>query len=439
MDSLESKPFQLILLGIFGLLAFVGLFLFASYSGFGGGKNTVGSVVIWGTLPAESVKAGLDVISQGRKEFKDVGYVEKSATTFDIDLANALASGTGPDLILISEEQLLYEKSKLTIIPYSSIPERTFISTYVPVAELFLSTEGTYGIPLLVDPLVMYVNRSTLSSAGVAEPPSTWEAVTALTEDLTTRTNDLSIVKSTVALGEYANINNARALVSLFLLQAGVPITGETSLGIRASLVGELSGTAAPSSLPPGVSALTFYTQFANPVKTVYSWSRSLPTAREEFLAGDLAFYFGFASEQPFLAAANPNLDLDMASMPQPGTATKVVTYANVYAFAIPKASKNPSGAFSAALGLSEDASLSAIARAAGMAPAKRTLLTPGARDRFEPVFYPAALSGKSWLSPLPGKTDTVFATMIGDITSGRRETEDALRAAEQALNAAMQ
>lgn len=435
---MESRPFQIVVLFVFGFLAVIGLFLFANYSGFGGGSGAVGGVTIWGTLPASQVKAGLDVLSLTRKEFKDVGYIERPASSFDSDLANAIASGSGPDMVLITQEQLLFERSKLTVIPFSSISQRDYVSSYVPIAELFLSSSegGFYGIPYLVDPLVLYYNRSILSTAGIANPPATWEAMSGLAQSLTLRNDDQTIVRSTIALGEYGNITNARAIVSLFLLQSGAPVTKSTTLGIRADISGELSTTAVPGAIPPGVAAMNFYTQFANPAKTVYTWNRSLPASRQEFLAGDTAFYIGLASERPFISAANPNLDFDMAPLPRPGVSESAITYANLYAFAIPKASRNPAGAFSAALALSDTEPLMATARASSMAPARRTLLIPGQQDLYAPIFYPQALVSRAWLSPLPSDTDSVFSSMITDITSGRRDTADAVRAAEQALNA---
>lgn len=435
---MESRPFQIIVLFVFGFLAVVGLFLFANYSGFGNGSGAVGGVTIWGTVPSSQVKAGLDLLTQTRKEFKDVGYIERPSATFDSDLANAIASGSGPDMVLLTQEQLLFERSKITLIPFSSISQRDYVSSYVPLAELMLSTAegGFYGIPYLVDPLVLYYNRSILNTAGVGAPPTTWEAVSGLAQSLTLRNDDQTIVRSTIALGEYGNVHNARALLSLFLLQAGAPITKSTSLGIRADIAGELSATSAPGAVAPGVAAMNFYTQFANPAKTVYTWNRSLPASRQEFLAGDTALYIGFASERPFLTSANPNLDFDMAPIPQPGVSSSAITYGTLYAFAIPKASKNPAGAFSAALALSDAEPLLSVARASSMAPARRELLVPGQQDLFSPIFYPQALVSRAWLSPLPSDTDSVFSSMISDITSGRRDTADAVRTAEQALNA---
>jgi len=421
------RPFQIIVLVVFGLLAIVGLFLFATFSG-SGTEEPVGPVVIWGTLPQDAVESGITSLLVTNKEYDEIRYVEKSDASFEGELAEAIASGGGPDLLIITQEQILSQKNKLSPIPYASISERTYVSTYVPVNELYLSDESFFGMPLTVDPLVLYYNRAILASEGVALPPTTWEAVTALAEKLTQKQGDQSIQRSAIALGEYDNVMNARAVLSLLLLQSGSPITEETGTGMRSALEGLNA---------PATSAVNFYTQFANPVKTVYSWNRSLPSSQQAFLAGDLAFYVGFASERAFLESANPNLDFDMAAIPQPATLTSPKTYGLAYALATPRSSANPAGAFRTAIALSFAGPMQAIAEEAGMAPARRALLGEFP-NRYAEVFYPEALIAAGWLSPAPSVTDAIFSAMIQNITTGRRDVSTALLMAHQALAAAL-
>lgn len=421
------------MLVVFGLAALLGLFLFATFNGGSVSGGPVGSVTIWGSLPQSAVDAGIDDLSRTNKEYNDVSYIEMSADSIDANLAEALASGAGPDLIIITQEQLLSQTAKLSVIPYTSISERTFRTTYTPIHEMFLATEGFYGMPIAVDPLVLYYNRTMLSAQGIPTPPTNWEAVTAMAERLTTRQQDQSIVKSAIAFGEYGNVDNARGILSLLLMQAGTTISD----GTVERVVSTLGGTLESTGNAPAVSALNFYTQFANPVKTVYSWNRSLPSSRQAFLAGDLAFYVGYASERALLSASNPNLDFDMAPIPQPATTVAPKTYGLGYAFAIPRASANFQGAFRTAVSLTFAAPMEAMAGAAGMAPARRELLTTTS-DRFSEVYYPAALLADGWLSPSPETTDSIFSAMIDNITTGRRDAASALISAHQSLTAAL-
>lgn len=427
------KPFRTIVLIACGLLALVGLFLFATFNGGGNGGTPVGPVTIWGPLPADAVYDGIEHLKDTSKEFQDITYVEKDAATLERDLAEAIAAGSGPDLVIISQEQLLSQQNKLSLIPFTSISERSFVSTYLPINELYLADEGFYGLPLAVDPLVLYYNRSLLSAAGLPLPPNVWEVVTALADRLTVLRHDQSVEKSAIALGEYGNVENARAVVSLLFLQSGTPVTAKEAGHVRSTLTlgSGVSGNA------PAVSAMNFFTQFANPVKTVYSWNRSLPNSKLSFIAGDLALYIGYASERAGLASANPNLDFDMAVIPQPGTGGTPKTYGLAYAFALPKAAPNFEGGFKTAVALTFNEPMKIIAEGAGMAPARRAMLTD-VPDRYAELFYPQALIAAGWLSPAPRVTDAVFSAMIDNITSGRKDVSEALSSAEQTLNAAL-
>ncbi len=434
MDKL--RPFQIILLAVFGLSALVGLYVFANFGGFGSAKVQVGTVIIWGTLPQEAVQAGIDELTSTQSQYAKVSYVEMSEYSFDSDLAEAIASGAGPDLVIISQEMLMDEQNKLNLINYSSIPQRTYVDSYLPLFELFLTDGGTYGIPLVLDPLVLYYNRSILSSAGIASPPATWEAVSGLAPVITRRTDAGAVSRSLIGLGEYGNVSNARAILSLLLMQAGSPIT-------KANEAGELKSTlsdASDSAFGTGAaqSAVNYYSQFADPAKSLYSWNRSLPVSRSAFTAGDVALYLGFASERAFIASANPNLDFDMARAPTPGTSANRMTYGVGYAFAIPKASGNAAGAYSAATALSTRGIADIIAKAAGMAPARRGALTAPADDEYASVYFPEALIARGWLSPAPGTTDRIFSAMISDITTGRRSVEQAVTTASQAITEAL-
>jgi multiple sugar transport system substrate-binding protein len=435
MDTIKKmSPFQIIFLVGFGIAALIGLLVFATTSG-SNSTAKIGSVVIWGTLPKDAITQELNTLTSADRSYGKVSYVQKQPDTFDSDLANAIASGNGPDMILITQEQLLAEQSKISLIPFSSISQRMFLNTYLPEDQLYLTSTGTYGIPYVLDPLVLYYNQTLLSQAGIANVPASWEAVTGVAPSLTHSTLTQPLAQSSIAFGTYSNIENARAIISLLLIQAGSSITQTSNLGIRSTLAQTNSSL---TGIPPLEAALNFYTQFADPSRTVYSWNSSFSSARQAFISGSLAMYIGYASEEPALKAANPNLSFDMAPIPQPQTAATKSDYGLAYAFALPKASRNASGAYLTALALSDPKYLPTTAQALSMAPANRSLLTPSASDQYAPVFYPEALISAGWLSPAPATTDSIFSVMISNITTGRYLAGPALSASNQALDAAL-
>lgn len=432
----DLKPFQIVIMVVFGLVALVGLFLFATFKGFNSGVAPVGSVTIWGTLPERSMQDTIVNLRNTHGELQQVTYYEHAEDRFDRELADAIAAGRGPDLIIITQEQLAAEQDKIQLLENAATSARTFRDVYLPEAELFLFGKGAYGIPFVLDPLVLYYNRAHVTAAGAVSPPATWEAVAGLSPALTRMDQAGGIARSGIALGTYENIENARALISLLFMQAGYTITERTTDGTHATLsrqAGRSFGVA------PAVSAISYYVQFANPAKTSYTWNRAFPSARQSFLAGETSLYPGFASEQPLISSGNPNLDFDMAPIPQPATTQNRMTYGRLYAFAIPKASQNSQGAYRIAMALTGKDTLPLFARALSMAPAQRALLVPEDGNLFEPVFYPQALIARGWLSPSIEETDSLFATMISSITSGREDASSAVTTLDQALTAALQ
>lgn len=429
--------FKGILLGVFGLAALIGLFVFATYSGESTGTDSIGPVVIWGVLPAQDMQNLLVAATQNDQSFKSVTYKEKNPATLASDLAAAIATGGAPDLVLASQEQLRSLSKFISPIPPTMLSARTFANAFVQEGELFTAPagQGYYGVPFLVDPLVLYYNRSILASSGIGKPPTTWESLVGLVPNVAKLTSSRQVTQALVAFGTYDNVKNARGILSTLFLQQGVGISAYSPNG---SLVADLGGTAADGS-SAGQAVLGFYTQFADPAKVSYTWNGSLPLSEQAFLAGDLALYFGYASEARFLSLANPNLNFDVAPVPQPATARTKAVHALLYAFMIPRGSANAAGAYRIAVLFSGPDAQAAAAHATGLAPASLTALGAPSQDPILAVAYEEALYAKGWLSPEPADTNRVFSGMIGNVITGRSTLETALGNAENSLTALLQ
>lgn len=432
MKKLSS--FQIILMSIFGLGALIGIFVFATYTG-GSGKNTIGPVVIWGTLPKAEINSALALVSQTDTTLKSVSYVQKDPATLVSDLTAAIATGAAPDLVLSSQENLHSLEKFILPLPSGTLSASTFTNTFVQGAGIFAAPNGYYGVPFLVDPLVLFYNRSILSSVGIAKPPATWEALTGLVPQVTVLSPTQQITRSLIALGTYDNVHDARAILSSLFLQTGVPISSYSENSVLSADL----GTAAQSGTPPGQAVVGFYTQFADPSKVSYTWDSSLPDSQQAFLAGNLALYLGYASEAQYLLSANPNLDFGVAPLPQPATAQTKNVYGLIYALMIPRGAKNAAGAYQVAALLSSPAEQSAAASATGLAPANLNVLATPPTDPTAAITYSEALYTSGWLSPAPVDTDTVFSGMINNVISGRSTLDIALTSAERSLDALLQ
>ena len=184
-----------------------------------------------------------------------------------------------------------------------------------------------------------------------------------------------------------------------------------------------------------GVSALNFYTQFSNPLGLTYSWNKSLPNSRDAFLAGDLAIYFGFASELSELRARNPNLYFDVAAFPQPKGAKKSVTFGKLYGAAVMKSSKDIANSARIAFLLTSNQALRGFSQKSGWPTVRRDLLSAKPTDAFGALFYDSALKSRGWLDPDYWATSAAFKEMIESVSSGKARPSEAVGKMEQEIN----
>lgn len=419
--------FQIVLLAVFGFFIIVAVLTFALYRGSG---TSTATVTIWGDYPASEFNIFMNASGLQQDRMLTIDYEEKSPETINKEWTEALAQGVGPDLIIISQDKFWENRAKLIPMPYSSVSERDFQDTFVEAAEIFLTAEGVYALPISIDPLVLYYNRDILSTAGISNPLAYWDQIYEQTTDLTRRDAAGNISQSTIALGTTGNIENAKDILSLLFLQAGNPITRFVGEDLRSALADVSAQTVRPAD-----ATLDFYTQFSNPTKSYYSWNRSQASAQSSFTTGDSAYYIGFASELRELRGKSPTLNFAVASVPQSRVSGRAVTYGELKGVAISRGSLNPAAALAAALKLVSKESSLALTRVLFLPSARRDILSERPTDSVWPIFYNSALQSKSWIDPAATETRELFYSMVDDITSGRARTTEAVNSASRELD----
>lgn len=438
---LGLRPFQIVLLAG-SLFIFLGSIAFLSVYRPDPDEDILkitDEVMIWGTLDRAVIDRQLRKITGNNERFSSIKYREYSEEEFIPEFVDALAEGQGPDLIVIPHYQLVELRSKLYALSYDFYTERTFKDTYIEGAEIFALSDGIYALPFAADPLIMYWNRDIFSNSNIAVPPRTWETLRNDTVPRLTRTGGaFDIIQSAVALGEYRNIRNALPILSMLMLQSGSNMVIESQDNYQIALQrGRTSGTGA--GLSPGTASLSFYTEFANPASSLYSWNRSLPEDRQRFLSGDLALYFGLGSEVESLQRANPNLNFDVAQVPQGATASTLRNYAVFYGLAIPKQAKDVGVSYQVAATLVAPESAKTLAEGVDMAVVHRSTQAAGSIDQFQQVRNEAALIARGWLEPTRKATEQAFQTMVEDVTSGRIQVTGAINDAVERLRLAFE
>ncbi len=420
--------FQIIILVVFVAAAVLGVLVFSGAIPLGSNSDSTGAqgtVVLWGTVKAQTVNTLLEDFNRSNPTFV-TKYVEKSIDTFDNDLLEALAEGTGPDMFLITDDLVFKYNNKIFTIPYQSFPLNTFKNSFIGAGEVFLTSKGVLAFPLAIDPMMMYYNRSMLDANGVAYPPSFWDEFEGLIPLLTKKDDRGVLIKGAVAMGQFSNVLHAKDILATLFMQAGNTLIAEKN--------GSFVSTLGVSGKYDLGTILKFYTDFADPLKSVYSWNKSFYSSSDAFSKEDLAFYFGFASELQSLVNKNPNQNFLVTAIPQIRNNTFKATSSRVTGIAISSSSKNFNTAFTAAGLLANSSFASKFATALGIAPARRDLLKTPPTDAYLPIFYNSAFFAKSWVDPSSKNTDDIFRGMIEKVLSSSMSATEAVSDASAKL-----
>src|SRR3989344_2648797 len=260
---MKTSTFQIVVSGLFVLLLLAGIGVFAAMGGLTGGSSA-GAVTIWGTLDAAVVEPVLTSLRSQGNTLEDTTYVRLEPATYEATLINAMAAGQGPDLFLASQEQIGQFADKIVVGPYGNYSQGIYTASFVDEGQLFLTGQGILALPLLLDPLVMYWNRDLFASAGLASAPQYWNDLLTIAPKITSLDASKNVKRSAVALGQWSNVANAKAILSTLMMQAGDPIVAR---GQDAGLVATLGSASSAGGGNTASSALRFYSEFTKPAK----------------------------------------------------------------------------------------------------------------------------------------------------------------------------
>jgi len=390
-----------------------------------------GEVKLWGTDPEEILRPLFEQLNQENSETFSLVYREINEQDYEKKLTQALAEGEGPDLFFLSQDMIIQNSGKVYQIPFDVFTERDFSDKFIEEGELYITDDGILALPFSIDPIVMYWNRDMFSYAGISRAPSYWDEFLIIAPKLTKSDNAKNISKSAVSFGEFANVSNAKEVLSALFLQTGDKISIRKN-GFLDMIFGEkISEIGSPAE-----SALRFYTEFSNPSKPIYSWNRALPFSKDMFIAEDLAVYFGFASEIREIMAKNPHLNFAVAPLPQIRDSGKKMTFGDMEALAISKQSNNKQYAFQVAYILTDQGFISKYSDIFGLPPVLRELLSEKQTETEKSVFYESALMARGWLDPNPEASYNIFKDMVEGISSGRFRLSEAVLNAHSELEA---
>ena len=294
---------------------------------------------IWGVF--DDSDALRQVIGQYKSLNPNVGtinYRKIALDTYRQDLLDALAAGNGPDIFLIRNSWTPAFADKIVVAPDSLIDERSYRSAFVDtVGDDFVNDAGKIsGVALSADSLALYYNKDLLGAAGITAPPATWEQ---FQDDvrLLTRINSFGeITQSGAAIGTSSNINRSTDVLSALFLQNGVLTPRGNGRDIN------LSNSA-------GANALAFYTQFANPTSSLYTWNPRMHYSIDAFYEGTAAMMINYSWHYDTIKRKNSKLNFAVAPLPQQ-SGSQAFNFPNYWGFVVAKNKTAPEGTKDTAL-----------------------------------------------------------------------------------------
>ncbi len=395
----------------------------------------------------------------------DIKYRKIKFENYEKELLEAWAEGRGPDIIMFHNTWTEAYKNKLIPAPDENIEipvgyvsgglkkkvSYSFedVSFYKPlevkdkfvkmVYENVVSDNKVWGLPLSVDSLVLYYNRSLLDQSGIVIPPQTWTEVANVTKKLTKYDNDGNIIQSAIALGGAYNINRSFDILSLLMAQNGTQFTtpdGSVATFARGSIY------TVDKDFRPGQEALRFYTDFAKPEKEIYTWSEDLPQAQEMFASGRLAMMIGYSYQRPIIKSLAPKIDLGIAPVPHininkmdaPGIS---INWGSFWALGVSKTTENEKYAWDFVNFATTNTNVvQKYLDRTDKPGALRVVISSQISDPKMSVFANQALTATSWYR---GKKITavekIFKDMILKVVEGKLTTKDAIVISEQLVN----
>lgn len=436
---LPSRPVLFIVIAIVAIGGIIaGIFLFKKPS------NTVATpkaitLTYWGVFDEpEDIQAYIDAF------ILEYPYVSIEFRNFSLDeyedaLITAWAKGEGPDMYSIPNywlgkyvqysSPLPAQLNLVRVTETSSLGRKEIVSTLETkrtlskqeikdgwvnaVSEDVIFGDKIYALPYALDTLAMYYNKDLLAQAGIAVPPKLWADFVDAVPNISVVSETDEILRSGATLGTHENVQRYFDILSVLMMQNGATMADGGS--VRFNAESELR-----PGYYPGLAAVTFYTDFANPRKSVYSWSPEQPDSLESFTNGQAAFFFGYWYHLEEIQKRSPSLNFGIAALPQI-SASQQVNYANYWVEAVAASSQNTdlAWAFIQAVAKQPQTYLQTTGRPAAL----RTEIVSQQSDPVLATFANQALTAKTWYHGSdPETAENIMAELIDAIRNGTAE-----------------
>ena len=185
------------------------------------------------------------------------------------------------------------------------------------------------------------------------------------------------------------------------------------------------------NSVNVGEEAVEFYTSFADPSSANYTWNEDSDYSTDAFANGRAAYLYGYAYTREQIDAKSPNLNYDVASVPQNNLEDPTVNYSSYFAEVVSKQSKNTAWAWDFLKFATSKDSLDKYYKQDKQPSSRRDLIELQTSDPEIGVFAHANLTGKTFYKADEAKFDAIIGEMIDNINLRGQTVSQALSRAQ--------
>lgn len=317
---MENKN-QYLLIIVLGVVFFIFFILIIKSIFFVGGKNKKQVVLnYWGLWEDEQIFQPIINEYQQKNPHLKINYKKMSPENYREKIIARSKNGEGPDIFRFHNTWLPEIKEVIAPLPSQIMSNSEFEKTFYKIHQKDLKIGNYYyGLPLMIDGLVLVYNDSLFKKAGVTLSPKNWDDILEIAPKLTVRDTKGNLITSGIAMGTTNNIEHFSDIFGLLLVQNGV-----TSLD-------KIDETEA-------AGALEAYRRLAEPQSNY--WNELMPNSITAFVQEKVAMIIVPSWEILSIKSANPELNIKVVPVPfLPGSSP--ISLASYWVEGVSKYSKN--------------------------------------------------------------------------------------------------
>lgn len=333
------------------------------------------------------------------------------------------------------KKEVIYETKKQSSITPTQL-KRSYVDVVYDDVVINVRSGNKYqqqifGLPLSMDTLAMYYNVDLFNNAGITSPPQYWNRE--FQQDikkLTKQNNKGEIIQAGVALGGSDNITRAFDILSVLMMQNGTDMMNGRSVTFQ-----QIPDGFKDRGYYPGVDAVRFYTDFANPAKEVYSWNDSLENSEDLFVNNKLAIMFGYSYMLPSIKARAPKLNLAITKLPQIEGNLKLVNYANYWVEVVSNKSQYSEEAWDFLQYAAREENVKTYLNRTDKPTALRSLIDSQKDSETVGVFTQQSLTAESWYRGNDAlSAEEIMLEIVKKVNVGQSKINDIINQAAQKI-----